>query len=286
MADVLIIGAGPAGCSAALTLANRGLTAILAYASDGALQKAHRVDNYPGMAGVSGEEMLAQFRKEALSAGATLKAARVTMILPMGKTFSAALGDELISVRGVILTTGAARVKALENERKLLGRGVSYCATCDGMLYKGRSLAVIGDGKEAVAEANFLSTLASHVTYIAEKPHDLSALDPKITVLSARPLVVLGTDSAQGVKTDQGDVPADGVFILRGAVAPDALIPGLALSGAAIEHDQKMRSNLPRVCVAGDAAGAPYQIAKAVGEGCIAALTLAEELSEKPKAAQ
>lgn len=284
MTDVLIIGAGPAGCSAALTLKNRGLSALLAYTADGALARAHRVDNYPGMAGLSGEEMLNTFRREAKDAGALLRPARVTALLPMGKGFSAAVDNDIVSVRAVIITSGAGRAKALKNERELLGRGVSYCATCDGMLYRGRPVIVVGGGAEAVSEANFLSTLASEVFYLSEKPHDLSGLDARIQPLPGRPTAVLGEKQAEGVATDQGDARAEGVFILREAVAPDTLLPGLALAGGAVQHDEAMRTSLPRVYVAGDAAGAPYQIAKAVGEGCIAALSLAVDLAESAKA--
>ena len=284
MADVLIIGAGPAGCSAALTLKNRGLSALLAYTSDGALARAHRVDNYPGMVGLSGEEMLNRFRQEAQDAGALLRFARVTALLPMGKGFSAAVDNDILSVRAVILTSGAGRAKALQNERELLGRGVSYCATCDGMLYKGKRVVVVGGGEEAVSEANFLAALASEVFYVSEKPHDVSGLNGSIIQLPGRPTAVLGEKQAEGVATDQGETRAEGVFILREAVAPDALLSGLTLSGGAIEHDEHMRTSVPRVYVAGDAAGAPYQIAKAVGEGCVAALSLVADLESLKRA--
>ena len=284
--DVLIIGAGPAGCSAALTLASRNLRALMAYTSDGALALARTVDNYPGMRGLTGREMLDRFRREAEEAGAVLRQARVTQLLPMGKSLSAAVDNDILSVRALILTTGAARGKELVNESELLGRGVSYCATCDGMLYKGRAVVVVGSDTEAVREANFLATLAGQVTYVQEKPHDLSSLSEGIVRADGRPRAVLSAGEgllqhAAGVQTDGGDILADGVFILRPTVAPSTLLPGLRVDGASVWHDEKMRSSVPHVYVAGDAAGAPYQIAKAVGEGNVAALTLAEELTAK-----
>lgn len=279
--DVLIIGAGPAGCSAALTLRSRGLSPLLAYTTDGALALAKQVDNYPGARGLSGREMLEKFRLEAQEAGAALCQARVTTLLPMGRTFSAAVDNDILSVRALILTSGAVRGKALENEDALLGRGVSYCATCDGMFYKGRAVAVVGADEEAVREANFLATLASHVYYISEKPHDLSALEGAVERVAGKPLAVLGEEQAAGVRTDQGDVASDGVFILRPTVAPSRLLTSLKTEKNAVWHDAAMRTSVPLVYVAGDAAGAPYQIAKAVGEGNIAALSLAQDIAQK-----
>ncbi len=279
--DVLIIGAGPAACSAALTLKNRGLTALLTYTTEGALSKAHQVDNYPGMVGMSGAEMLATFRKEVLSQGQDIEKAQVTTILPMGKTFSCLVKNDIISVKGVIFASGIQRAKTLLNESELLGRGVSYCATCDGMLYKKQPMIVISSNAEGVEEANFLSTLSDNVTYLKERAHDTSLLHEKIRVVDSKPLEILGDKKAEGVRTDKGDLLASGIFVFRDAVAPTLLLKGLETKGSAIMHDDKMRTNIPNVFVAGDAGGAPYQIGKAVGEGNIAALSFAEDNKEE-----
>ncbi len=279
--DAFIIGAGPAGCAAALTLRSRGLSVLAAYSDGGALAKAHLVNNYPGLRGRTGDDMVRLFREEAKDAGAELRQARVTLVLPMGRAFSAAVDNDIVSVRAVVLACGAARAKPLKGEDALLGRGVSYCATCDGMLYRGKSVVVVGADAHAVQEANFLATLA-RVTYIPERAHDWSGLSNDIRILREKPVAVLGSAQADGLRTDKQDVPADGVFILRPAVAPAQLIKGLKTEGGAVLHDAQMRTEIPRVYVAGDAAGLPHQAAKAVGEGNIAALTLANEL-ERPK---
>ena len=277
--DVLIIGAGPAGCSAALTLRNRNKTVLMAYTGDGALGLAEKINNYPGTRGKSGREMLELFRAEALDAGAEIRKEKVSQLLPMGDTFSAIVGPEIVSTRSVLLTIGASRGKEIPGEQTLLGRGVSYCATCDAMLYRGRPVLVIGTDQESVEEANFLSGVCSSVQYLCEKKHDLSALNEKIVRLPGKPAAVERADGTQiRVRTEDSAYTADCVFILRPAVAPGTLLPGLTTDGAAIRHDEKMRTSVPRVCVAGDAAGAPLQVAKAVGDGCIAALSLAEDL--------
>ena len=280
--DVLIIGAGPAGCSAALTLRNRNLSVLMAYTGDGALGLAEKINNYPGIRGMTGREAAELFRKEAQEAGAEIRRDKVSQLLPMGDTFSALVGADIVTVRSVLLSAGAARGKEIAGESGLVGMGVSYCATCDAMLYRGRPVIVVGTDDESVAEANFLSGVCSSVRYLSEKKHDLSGLNEKVAVLPGRPVSIsregLKKENAVTVRTEDAEYAADCVFVLRPSVAPATLLPGLETEGAAVRHDEKMRTSVPRVCVAGDAAGGPKQVAKAVGEGCVAALSLAEDL--------
>ena len=280
--DVLIIGAGPAGCSAALTLTNRGKSVLMAYTGDGALGLAEKINNYPGTRGKSGREIAELFRAEAQEAGAEIRKEKVSQLLPMGDTFSAIVGADIVSARSVLLTVGAARGKELPGEKELLGQGVSYCATCDAMLYRKRPVIVVGTDQESVDEANFLATVCSRVQYVCEKKHDLSRLSDQVEKLPGKPQAIQkgpgGPGAAISVTVDGTDYPADCAFVLRPTVAPGTLLPGLETEGAAIRHDAQMRTSVPRVCVAGDAAGAPLQVAKAVGDGCIAAFSLVEDL--------
>ena len=280
--DVLIIGAGPAGCSAALTLRNRNKTVLMAYTGDGALGLAEKINNYPGARGKSGREIAELFRKEAAEAGAEIRKEKVSQLLPMGDTFSAIVGADIVSARSVLLTIGAARGKEIPGEKDLIGRGVSYCATCDAMLYRGRPVLVVGTDQESVEEANFLSGVCESVGYLSEKAHDLSGLSEKVLRLSGKPVLIAKGDGGKGnavsVQTEDQVYRADCVFVLRPTVAPATLLPGLQTEGAAIRHDEKLRTSIPRVCVAGDAAGAPLQVAKAVGDGCVAAYSLVEDL--------
>lgn len=279
MYDVLIVGGGPAGCSAALTLRMRGKSVLMAYAGDGALEKAARVDNYPGLPHLSGRELLDRMRNQAREAGVDIKESLVQRVLPMGDSFSAMLGNELADALSVIIATGAARVALLPGEEELVGMGVSYCATCDGMFYKGKEIAVIGAWPEAAQEANFLSTLAQ-VTYYAEKSHDTSFLREEITRSSRKPVGLKRLKEKILVETDEGNDAYDGVFILRPAMALSQLIPELETENGRILTHEGYLTSLPRVCVAGDAAGTPYQIAKAVGDGNAAALSLIKMLDQ------
>lgn len=277
MADVLIVGGGPSACSAAVTLRLRGKSVLMAYADDGALGKARRVENYPGLPGISGSELLAKMRAQASDMGVEIRRAAVQRVLPMGKGFSAMIGQEIAQTRGVILALGVRQARLLPGEEALAGRGVSYCATCDGMLYRGKRVAVIGAWPEAVAEANFLSTLAN-VAYFCEKPHDTAALAPAVALSALRPEGLSQQDGRVAVKTAEGEETFDGVFVLRPVMATRQLMPELAVKDGQIVVKNGCESSVPGVMIAGDMAGPPYQAAKAVGDGNVAALRLAEYL--------
>lgn len=280
MYDVLIVGGGPAGCSAALTLRQRGKSVLMAYAGGGALEKAAQVENYPGLPHLSGAELLSRMRGQAREAGVEIRESLVQRVLPLGAGFSAMLGNDIQEARGIIIATGTAQAALLPGESELVGRGVSYCATCDGMLYRGKRVAVVGGWPEAVEEANFLSTLAE-VTYYVEKPHAVAALGQEIHHSPLKPTGLTEQAGKIFVETEAGSDPFDGVFILRPAMALSQLMPELETrEGHILTHDGFLTS-VERVCVAGDAAGAPYQIAKAVGDGNAAALALNRMLDKK-----
>ena len=152
---------------------------------------------------------------------------------------------------------------------------VSYCGTCDGMLYRGKHVAVIAQGPEAVHEANFLASLCASVTCFGSPDEEL---DSSVIVRSEKVEAILGDTRAQGLRAGGEDIPFDGVFIFREAMALSSLIPGLEMDGAFIRVDRQMRTNIDGVYAAGDCTGLPLQAAKAAGEGCIAALAAAQAL--------
>ena len=131
-------------------------------------------------------------------------------------------------------------------------------------------VAVIAQGPEAVSEANFLAGLCSEVVYFGASD---DALDSKIVVCDKKPEAILGEGSVSGLKAGGEELPFDGIFIFREAAALSSLLPGLEMDGAFIRVDRQMKTNLPGVFAAGDCTGLPLQVAKAVGEGCIAAIS-------------
>ena len=275
MYDIAVIGAGPAGYSAAINARKREKSVVVIGGNAGWLSRAERVDNYPGMPGVSGQEMLSVMRGQAEAMGAALRGGVVHQVIDMGTSFALSLGADFVEARRIILCTGAKQPRLLPGEERLLGRGVSYCGTCDGMLYKGKSVAVIGAGAEAVQEANFLMTLCASVTYFGKAEE---ALDSRIAVREEMPEAILGETRAEGLVAGGKYMTFDGVFIFREAMALSSLMPGLEMDGVFIRVDRRMQTSLPGVYAAGDCTGLPLQVAKAVGEGCIAALAAAQEL--------
>lgn len=273
MVDIAVIGAGPAGYSAAISARKREKSVAVIGQNTGWLSRAERIENYPGLPGVSGPELLGAMRDQAAQMGAELMPGVVHTIVPLGESFGLSLGAEFVEARRVILCTGAKQPKLLPGEAELLGRGVSYCGTCDGMLYRGKSVAVIGAGDEAVREANFLAGLCAHVAYFG-KPD--GALDPRIELRAEKPEAIWGDTRAEGLRADGAALPFDGVFIFREAMALSALIPGLEMDGAFIRVDRRMRTSIPGIFAAGDCTGLPLQVAKAVGEGCVAGLEAAQ----------
>lgn len=278
MFDLAILGAGPAGLSCAMTARQRSLDVIVLShpgASDW-LARAERIDNYPGLPGVSGQEMLATMRAQAADMGAQLREGLVRQALVLDGSFSISVGNDFIDARALCLCMGAKKPRLLPGEEALIGRGVSYCGTCDGMFYRGKTVAVLAQAKEAVEEANFLASLCEKVYYFGAAD---AALDARIQVLALKPEEILGSDRVTGLRADGQTLAVDGMFIFRDAVVLDQLLPGLESDGPFVRVGRDMRTNLARVYAAGDITGKPLQIAKAVGEGCVAALSAAEDLS-------
>lgn len=272
--DLIIVGGGVAGCAAAITARQRNLNTLVIYSGGGALSKTKRIDNYPGFPEASGPELLEKLRAHARAMGADCKTQLVRRVMPMGDMLSVLADNDLYEAKTVILAMGTARVKTLPGEEALVGQGVSYCATCDGMFYKDGEVIVIGAHEEAVEEANYLATLA-RVSYVKEKPHDTAGLAESVALLSGKPLKLHEKGGRIALQTDRGKISADGVFILRPAVAMTQLIPEVEAENGAITVDKNLATSVPGVFAAGDILGAPLQAAKAAGEGTVAALSAA-----------
>lgn len=254
--DILIVGGGPAGLSAAINGRVRGKTVLLLSSpmEDSPLWKAERVENYLGLPGVTGAELLTAFRRHAEASGAELRELRALSAMPVGDRWYLSGEDQVFEGRALILAAGAVRGKPLPGEERLLGRGVSYCATCDGMLYRGRPVAVLGYSGSARREADFLRDIGCSVTYF-DRPKDCR---------------IEGDAQVTAVVCDGERAAVDGVFLLRPTVAPTDLFPGLAVENGYVSVDRRMNTNLPGLFAAGDCTGGPLQVSKAVGEGLIA----------------
>jgi len=270
--DVLIIGGGPAGLSAALNVRARGRSVLVVSnpLEENPLWRAERVDNYLGMPGVSGAQMLRTMRAHAEEAGAEFRSGKVLNAVQMGDTWYVSIESDMENAKALILATGVARGKKFPGETEFLGRGVSYCATCDGMLYRGKSVAVLGYSDTARHEAEFLTGIGCGVTYF-DHPKDC---------------VIEGKERVQRVTCDGETVEAEGVFLLRPTMAPTDIFPALTVEDGYVTVDRRMATNLPGVFAAGDCTGGPLQVSKAAGEGMIAgqsAAAYAAALERKQK---
>ena len=269
--DVLILGAGPAGISAALTAHARGRSVLVVSGDpmDSPLAKAPAVDNYPGLTGLSGKELLAAMLAGLDKLSIPRVTGRVTAVMPFGDTFMATVGRDIYTARSLILAVGMAPGgRPFAGEMEYLGSGVSYCATCDGMLYRGRRVAVIGLASDGEEEARFLRDIGCEAEYFDRR--------------RARSYEILGRDGhVTALKADGTEYPVDGVFILRNSVASSVLLPGLEERDGHIAAGGDMKTSIPGVFAAGDCVGRPYQAAKAAGEGNLAALGADAYLKEK-----
>lgn len=262
--DVAVIGGGPAGLSAAVNLRARGKTVLVISnpVEDNPLWKAEKVDNHLGLPGLTGAEMLETFRGHAAAAGAEFLEGKVLSAARYGDRWYLGVGMEMVEAAAVILAAGVARGRKFPGEEEFLGRGVSYCATCDGMLYRDRPVAVLGYSDSARKEADFLREIGCQVTYI-HRP---------------RTYEIRGGQTVTSVICDGEELSVDGVFVLRPTVAPTELFPGLTAETGYVTVDRQMATNLPGLFAAGDCTGGPLQVSKAVGEGLIAGQSAAKWL--------
>jgi thioredoxin reductase (NADPH) len=304
--DVIIIGGGPAGYTAALYTARANLTPLVieGFNWGGQLMITSDVENYPGYTdGVLGPAMMADFRRQAERFGAEFVTDDVTRVDFSERPFRVYVGDDEYRADSIIVATGAsARQLGLPSERTLQGRGVSYCATCDGAFFRDKVVAVVGGGDSAMEEATFLTRFANKVVIIHRRDEfraspimvDRARANDKIEfVLNAVVDEVLGGENGHmtGLRlrdTETGEtreIDADGLFV---AVGHD---PNTALFLDWLDHDEQgylltdprsTRTNIPGVFAAGDVQDHTYrQAVTAAGSGTMAALDAQRWLEER-----
>lgn len=275
--DVAIIGTGPAGLSAALTLTIRNKKILLLGSAkvSSKVEKAHEINNYLGLPAIKGEDLANNFMEHINQMGITITEDQITAVYAMGDYYALqSKSNQTYEASSIILATGVNMGKPYPGENEFLGRGVSYCATCDAPLYKGKKVVIIGFSKKEEAEAKFMSEVASEVYYIPMYKADVE-LDDNIIVVKDTPVSIEGGLKANKLVLKEQEIEADGFFILRESVSPSQLVPGLELDGNHVAVDRKMKTNLGGCFACGDIVGTPYQYIKAAGEGNIAALSAA-----------
>ena len=281
---IAVIGCGPAGLSAALNAKIRNKSLIL-FGENGVSEKvtqASLIQNYLGLPAVSGEELKDAFFQHIRQMGISIANVRIDGIYPMGDYFVLSSQGKMYEAKTVIIATGIKPGTSIPGEKMLLGSGISYCATCDGALYKGKTVAVVTYSEQQEEDVCYLAELVEKVYFLPQHSSTLSRSN--ILTMQGKPTGVEKTDDGIVLKL-AGDesVTADGIFLLRDNLSPTSLLPGLDTERDFIKVDRLMRTNIEGCFAAGDCVGAPFQYIKAAGEGNIAAHSAVAYLSSARK---
>ena len=284
--DIAIIGTGPAGLSAAVTAKIRNKSVLLIGSRDLSpkVTKAHAIQNYLGLPNIPGADLGAAFQASIDSVGVTVTEDKITAAYNLGDYYGLQGAETIYEASTLILATGMIPGKLLPGEEALLGRGVSYCATCDAALYRGKTVAVIGYSPKEEHEAAFLSEIAACVNYFPMY-QEIESLPESVRVIREKPLELRQENGLRQVVTAENTYGFDGVFILRDSISPGQLVPGLEIENNHVKVDRTMATNLPGCFACGDVVGLPYQYIKSAGEGNVAALSAAAYLDMKKREA-
>ena len=280
MYDAAIIGTGPAGVSAALNLKihNKNFIWIGKKTLSDKVSRAERVRNYPGLPDVSGAELTQAFRSHIEQMGIEITEAMVNSIMPMGESYALMAGADFFEAKALILTTGINQTGGLPGEAERVGLGVSYCATCDGGLYRGKTIGVVCNNARFEHEVRYLAELAAKV-YFFPYYKNVGDMPENVVRAESLPVGIEGEERINGLVLKNGEhLAVDGLFCLRDSIALGTLLPGLETVDGHIAVDRRMATNLPGVFAAGDCTGRPYQYTKAVGEGNVAAHSVIDYL--------
>lgn len=278
--DIAIVGSGPAGLSAALNAKIRNKSFILFGSKllSSKIQRAPKINNYLGFPKSSGEELGKAFLKHIEEMDIQITEERINSIYSMGEYFTLMVNDKMYEAKTVIVATGVEFSKPLIGEMEYLGKGVGYCATCDAPLYKGKTVCIVASNSEGEDEANYVSELAGKVYYIPLYKGEYK-LNDNIELVEDRPMEILGDKTVNKLILKNSEIDTDGVFLLKDAILPSQLVPGLEDDDGHIKVDRLMRTNLKGLFACGDCVGKPYQYIKAAGEGNIASLSAVEYLN-------
>lgn len=283
--DIAIIGTGPAGLSAAITakIRNKKILLIGNPNFSDKVQKAHQIQNYLGLPAISGKDLAKAFENHINSMDITITDGKVNAVYPMGSYFGLQVSQDIYEAETVIVATGIVTGKAFKGENEILGRGVSYCATCDAPLYRNKTVAVVGYSPKEELEAEFLAEVCEKVLYIPMYKEE-TKLSDKVTIIDEKPTAVIGENKVKSLQTEKNNYEVDGIFILRDSIPPSQLVSGLEIKDNHIVVNSQMETNIKGCFACGDIVGRPYQYIKAAGQGNIAGLSAVAYLDAKRKA--
>ncbi|EYE89555.1 thioredoxin reductase [Fervidicella metallireducens AeB] len=280
MYDIAIIGKGPAGISAAINAFARNKSVILFGSDSKKVILSPSIPNYPGLPDIKGVDFAKRLEDHLSSTNVETSSKKVNAIYSMGNYFSIQAEKDVYEAETVILATGVDFKKSIEGEDSFLGMGVSYCATCDAPLYKGKITTVIGYNEESYKEADFLSEICTKVYFVPVFKMEYN-FNSNVEIINDTPLRFEGSMKADRLVMKNSEILADGFFVIKDSYPVSSLVPGLEVDGPHVVVNRSMETNIKGLYAAGDITGRPYQIAKAVGEGQIAVLSACDYLDKK-----
>lgn len=305
--EVVVIGAGPSALTAAIYLTREDIPTVLYEkgAVGGMAAITDQIDNYPGFSeGVTGMKLSDELQKQAEKFGANIQYGEASGLRRVGEDIEVIVDGKPILAKSVLIATGSNhRMLNVPGEAELYGRGVHYCATCDGAFYRDKRLVVVGGGNSAVQEAIFLTRYASHIDMLVrsklrasdvlqkELQKNIDAGKITLHIGASTDEVMIKDDKFAGVKSTkdgaQTVIEGDGLFVFIGLIPNTGFLEESEVEldlGGHIVADKNLRTTIPGVFVSGDVrSGATMQIASAVGEGAEVALMIREYLEEKAR---
>ncbi len=277
--DVIIIGAGPAGISAGLYTQRANKKTLIIYNEKSSLEKANKIENYYGFPnGISGKELYQNGIMQAKNLGIELKKEEVIKIEKIKETFEVSTINRKYISRNVILATGNKKNSPdIKGIKKLEGKGISYCAICDGFFYRGKDVAVLGSGDYAISEVNDLLNVANKITILTNKKKMPDFRAENVKVETRGVIAVKGENQLESIELEDGTkLEVDGLFVAQGVAGSTdfARKLGALVKDNKIVVSDKMETTIQGLYACGDCVGGIYQIAKAINEGMMAGMNV------------
>ncbi len=285
MFDVIIIGAGPAGISTGLYTKRANLKIMIIYQNDSNLEKAELIENYYGFSnGITGKDLYKEGINQAKNLGIELKNEEVINIKMKETGFDIITDKNEYKTKNIVLATGNKKnVPKIKGIQEFEGRGISYCAVCDGFFYRNKDIAVIGNGKYAISETNELINLANQITILTdgEKAPEIRADNVKIDTRKIEE--IQGEKRVEQIKLEDNTIiKTDGIFVAKGVAGSNEFAKklGIITNKDKIVVNEKMETNIPGIYACGDCTGGVLQISKAVYEGTKAGLEIIKRVKQ------
>lgn len=285
MFDVIIIGAGPAGISTSLYTKRANLKTMIIYQNNSNLEKAELIENYYGFTkGITGNDLYNEGINQAKNLGVELRKEEVINIKMNENGFEVITDKNEYKTKNVVLATGNKKnVPKIKGIQEFEGKGISYCAVCDGFFYRNKDIAVIGNGKYAISETNELINLANQITILTdgEKAPEFRADNVKIDTRKIEE--IQGQKRVEQIKLeDNTTIKTDGIFVAKGVAGSSEFAKklGIITNKDKIVVNEKMETNIPGIYACGDCTGGVLQISKAVYEGTKAGLEIIKRVKQ------